>query len=65
MANRPVIDDEEPAELNIALDKIQNIVLRARAFDQEDFPDEPDPGADPVDAQDRDERHAPSDAGAG
>jgi hypothetical protein len=48
MATPPVIDDgNEPVELNIGLDKIQDIVLKARAFDLEDFPDDPDPGAEP------------------
>ncbi len=57
MAKRPVIDaGDEPPELNIGLDKIQDIVLRARAFDLEDFPDEPDPGDDPEHPQDREER---------
>jgi hypothetical protein len=37
-------DGDEPAELNIGLDKVQDIVVKARAFDLEDFPDEPDPG---------------------
>ncbi len=57
MAQRPVIDDgEEPAELNIGIDKIQDIVLKAREFDQEDFPDEPDPGADADPVRDREEQ---------
>jgi len=57
MAKRPVIDEgDEPAELNIGLDKVQDIVLKARAFDIEDFPDEPDPGAPADAAQDREER---------
>jgi hypothetical protein len=57
MAQRPVADEgDEPAELNIGLDKIQDIVLKAREFDQEDFPDEPDPGSDPDAAEDREER---------
>lgn len=45
MANRPVIDEgNEPAELNIGIDKVQDIVLKARAYDQEDFPDDAEPG---------------------
>jgi len=48
-------EGEEPAELNIGLDKIQDIVLKARAFDQEEFPDEPDPGGDPDPAENREE----------
>lgn len=57
MVKRQVIgEDEEPAALNIGLDKIQDIVLRARAFDLEDFPDDPDPGAAPEETQDREER---------
>jgi len=52
-----VIDaGDEPAELNISLEKIQDVVLRARAFDLEDFPDEPDSGAEPDTSQDREER---------
>jgi hypothetical protein len=57
MAQRPVIDDgEEPTELNIGIDKIQDIVLKAREFDLEDFPDEPDPGAEPDAVRDREEQ---------
>jgi hypothetical protein len=57
MAQRPVIDDgEEPTELNIGIDKIQDIVVKAREFDLEDFPDEPDPGAEPVAVRDREEQ---------
>jgi len=56
MATPPVIDDgNEPIELNIGLDKIQDIVLKARAFDLEDFPDDPDPGAE-LDAENREDR---------
>jgi uncharacterized protein DUF3775 len=56
MATPPVIDDgNEPVELNIGLDKIQDIVLKARAFDLEDFPDDPDPGAE-LDAENREDR---------
>jgi hypothetical protein len=46
MMKRPVIDDDEPAELNISVDKLRDIVLRARAYDIEDFPDESDTGSD-------------------
>jgi hypothetical protein len=57
MVKRSVIDDDdEPAELNIQVDKLRDIVLRARAFDIEDFPDEPDPGSDPDSVQDAEER---------
>ncbi len=57
MAKPPAIDEgEEPADLNIGLDKIQGIVFKARAFDIEDYPDEPDPGEEPEAAQDREER---------
>ena len=57
MARRPVIDEgDEPAELNIGLDKVQDIVLKARAFDLEDFPDEPDPGSDSDAAENREDR---------
>ena len=57
MAKRSAINDgDEPAELNIGLDKIRDIVLRARAFDFKDFPDEPDPGEELDAGQDREER---------
>jgi Protein of unknown function (DUF3775) len=57
MAKPPMIDEgDEPVELNIGLDKIQDIVLKAREFDQEDFPDEPDPGTDADPGQDPEER---------
>jgi Protein of unknown function (DUF3775) len=57
MAKRSAINEgDEPGELNIGLDKIQDIVLRARAFDSKDFPDEPDPGAEVDAGQDREER---------
>ena len=57
MAKRPVIDEgDEPAELNLGLDKIQDIVLKAREFDQEEFPDEPDPGGESDEVRDREER---------
>jgi len=57
MAKHPVIDDGiEPAELNIGLDKVQDIVVKARAFDLEDFPDDPDPGTEAEPGQDREEQ---------
>src|ERR1700761_1672658 len=57
MAKPPTSDQgDEPVELNIGLDKVQGIVLKAREFDQEDFPDEPDPGGDADAAEDREER---------
>lgn len=57
MAKRPVIDaSDDPAELNIGLDKVLGIVLKARAFDQEDFPDDADPGSEPEAIQDREEQ---------
>jgi hypothetical protein len=57
MAIRPVIDEgDEPADLNIGLDKVQDIVLKARAFDLEDFPDDPDPGTDADEAESREDR---------
>ena len=57
MAKHPVIDDGiEPAELNIGLDKVQDIVFKARAFDLEDFPDDPDPGTEAEPGQDREEQ---------
>ena len=31
--------DDEPVELNIGLEKIRDIVLKAREFDLEDYPD--------------------------
>jgi uncharacterized protein DUF3775 len=57
MATPPVNDPgDEPAELNISLDKVRDIVLKAREFDQEDFADDVDPGAEPDETEDRDER---------
>jgi hypothetical protein len=57
MAKRPVIDEgDEPAELNIGLDKILDIVLKAREFDLEEFSDEVDPGAESDLAENREER---------
>jgi hypothetical protein len=56
MAKPPATDDgEEPAELNIGLDKILDIVIKARAYDLEDFPDDADPGAEAEEALDREE----------
>ena len=56
MAKRPVIDEgDEPAELNIGLDKVRDIVLKAREFDLEEFADEPDPGAESDAAENREE----------
>ena len=42
--------DDDPIELNIGLEKIRDIVLKAREFDLEEFPDEPETGgeSDPV-----------------
>src|SRR5580692_332838 len=57
MAKPPTIDEgDEPIELNIGVDKLQDIVLKAREFDQEEFPDEPDPGSDADASDDREER---------
>jgi hypothetical protein len=57
MATRPMIDEgDEPADLNIGLDKVQDIVVKARAFDLEDIPDDADPGDETEEAQDREER---------
>jgi hypothetical protein len=56
MAQSPAIDDgDEPIELNVALSKVQEIVLAARAYDQEEFPDEVEPGED-APAEDREDR---------
>jgi hypothetical protein len=56
MAKPPTIDEgDEPIELNVGLDKLQDIVVKAREFDQEDFPDEPDPGSAADAGQDREE----------
>jgi hypothetical protein len=52
----PSEDTDEPADLNIGLDKIQDIVVKARTFDLEDLPDDPDPGDEPEAAQDREEK---------
>ena len=43
----PAIDDDEAEGLNIDLAKLRDIVLKAREFDQEEFPDDPDPGEEP------------------
>jgi hypothetical protein len=48
-------DDDEPIELNISIDRIRDIVLLAREFDMAEFPDEPDPGSDPDETEDREE----------
>jgi ribosome-associated translation inhibitor RaiA len=57
MPKRQVIDtDKQPVALNLGLDKLQDIALRARAFEIEDFPDEPDPGDATEELQDREER---------
>jgi hypothetical protein len=56
MASPPVIDDgDEPADLNIGLDKVQDIVVKARAYDLEDIPDDPDPGDDAERTEDPEE----------
>jgi hypothetical protein len=56
MAQSPAIDDgDEPIELNVALTKVQEIVLAARAYDQEEFPDEVEPGED-APGEDREDR---------
>ena len=49
----PDAEDDPPIELNISADKIRDIVLLAREYDQTDFPDEPDPGEDPDAPEDR------------
>jgi hypothetical protein len=49
-------ENDEPAELNIGLDKLRDIVLKARAFELEDFADEPDPGAESTASEDREEQ---------
>jgi hypothetical protein len=46
-------DDDEPVELNISTEKIRDIVLRAREFELLDYPDEPDPGEEPDEPEDR------------
>jgi hypothetical protein len=40
----PARDDDAPTELNISQDKLRDILVKAREFDLEDFPDEPAPG---------------------
>jgi Protein of unknown function (DUF3775) len=49
----PAIDEDVPVELNISLEKLRDILVKAREFDLEDFPDEPEPGEDPVSLEDR------------
>jgi len=45
--------EDDPVELNIGLEKIRDIVLKAREFDMEEFPDDPDPGAEADPTADR------------
>jgi hypothetical protein len=46
----PTIDeDPDPIELNISDEKLAFLVLKAREFDAEVDPVEPDPGSDPLD----------------
>jgi hypothetical protein len=47
-------DDDDPVELNISIEKIHGIVLRAREFDLTDFPDDPDRGSDDDEQDDPD-----------
>ena len=49
----PEIEDDPAVELTISLEKLQDILLKAREFDLEEFPDEPDPGSDPDSLADR------------
>lgn len=49
----PVTRDDDPVELNLSAATLRDILLKARVFDLEEFPDEPDPGEEPVPAQDR------------
>lgn len=49
----PQIDDDPAVELTISLEKLQDILLKAREFDLEEFPDDADPGADPDSPTDR------------
>ena len=49
----PTIDESpEPLELNISDEKLAFLVLKAREFDAEVDPAEPDPGSNPTDDRD-------------
>jgi hypothetical protein len=48
----PTIDEgEEPVEININLEKVCFIIVKAREFDAKVDPVEPDPGSNPTDDQ--------------
>jgi hypothetical protein len=48
-------DDDQPIELNISLEKIHEIALAAREYDDIQFPDEADPGEESDEPDDAEE----------
>ena len=50
----PTIDEsQEPPELNVNLEKVCFIIVKAREFDAKVDPVEPEPGSNPSDDQER------------
>ena len=49
----PIIEEPEPVELNIDPEKVCFLILKAREFDAKVEPNEPDPGSNPTDDDER------------
>jgi Protein of unknown function (DUF3775) len=49
----PKAQEETPAELNVSLEKVCYIIVKAREFDAKVDPVEPDPGSNPADDDER------------
>jgi hypothetical protein len=49
----PIIEEPEPVELNIDPEKVCFLILKAREFDAKVEPNEPDPGSNPADDDER------------
>ena len=49
----PIIEEPEPVELNIDPEKVCFLILKAREFDAKVEPNEPDPGSNPTDDEER------------
>jgi hypothetical protein len=49
----PIIEEPEPVELNIDPEKVCFLILKAREFDAKVEPNEPDPGSNPIDDDER------------
>jgi Protein of unknown function (DUF3775) len=49
----PTIDDQEPVEMNVNLEKVCFIIVKAREFDAKVDPVEPEPGSNPADDDER------------